>query len=917
MEIPIIHFKFANNQIVMVTKKYRRSNKSKEITYEDIKDLVNNSNLNQYGMGSYLEETSTPASERGLQKAASSVPIWGAFAAIGTAGGQALTQRDEYGIAQGSAGAQAVGNFIDPITVAQDLQKEGKAGQAALSVFVPGAASIFGKRLNDRKKKLLRQKQIGEDIQRRGMEQINESNLNDPTYSAIMKNGGKVPDKKYYVNSPSGKVDISPEELEEVKLYLDAENDIRNYYKQKYSDRLEKYSGGDSYSKYIADIENDITSALPAESYESFKKILPENKYNAFIKYRNKFIPSEMVSGKLEGTKSKASDTLYGGKNYFLSSQLGDIVEENVKTPPKDIAWEPYRGYAGINIGYENIEGKRTPTTFRNAYGREVPINPKRGMDPNSYPELTKEFQYEVPIEKIQYKFGGTIDYSGQTHDGPNGGVPVDGMGNPNKANPSALVEKGEVSYNTPDGGTYIYSDTLKYSKDKTFASKAKDIKGRYKFRMKNGVINDPYTKKAYDAEMLQLQDEQEQLREFTNMKDNIPNGNLPEGKNGIYIKPENRGKFNATKERTGKTTEELTHSKNPLTRKRAIFAKNAAKWNKEYGGDLPMYWDGSTLPKGSQEWAMVQNPENFSTAYEDLNAMLDRDNQSFKNYLIYSEKYKDISKPTGVKSAPVNQMRKDLGISTPNNNIQSTPYQGMNWGETAMSAAGPILSGLTGLLAEVSNKRKPREVRLGRLTPQQVNMEPLKRSLIEEARLASTNLGRGLRMASPTTGAYLSNLTAGTTDINRNLDRQLSDIYTNEALMNAQYRQQADMANLESGNQEEMYNTQLKNINDAQKKAAMNAYLSQIGQGVTSAISQRFQSQRDADYLNAINPDYQMTTDVPANASWWQRNMAINRRRRWTPRPESIRNNNVTLYNSLVANGKPIPKWLQDAING
>ena len=32
--------------------------------------------------------------------------------------------------------------------------------------------------------------------------------------------------------------------------------------------------------------------------------------------------------------------------------------------------------------------------------------------------------------------------------------------------------------------------------------------------------------------------------------------------------------------ERTGKSTEELTHSKNPLTRKRAIFAQNAAKWN-------------------------------------------------------------------------------------------------------------------------------------------------------------------------------------------------------------------------------------------------------------------------------------------------------------------------------------------------
>ena len=41
----------------------------------------------------------------------------------------------------------------------------------------------------------------------------------------------------------------------------------------------------------------------------------------------------------------------------------------------------------------------------------------------------------------------------------------------------------------------------------------------------------------------------------------------------GIHIKPENRGKFTALKKRTGKTTEQLTHSKNPLTRKRAIFA--------------------------------------------------------------------------------------------------------------------------------------------------------------------------------------------------------------------------------------------------------------------------------------------------------------------------------------------------------
>lgn len=52
-----------------------------------------------------------------------------------------------------------------------------------------------------------------------------------------------------------------------------------------------------------------------------------------------------------------------------------------------------------------------------------------------------------------------------------------------------------------------------------------------------------------------------------------------------IHIDPKNKGKFTATKKRTGKTTEQLTHSKNPLTRKRAIFAQNAKKWHHYDGG--------------------------------------------------------------------------------------------------------------------------------------------------------------------------------------------------------------------------------------------------------------------------------------------------------------------------------------------
>lgn len=69
--------------------------------------------------------------------------------------------------------------------------------------------------------------------------------------------------------------------------------------------------------------------------------------------------------------------------------------------------------------------------------------------------------------------------------------------------------------------------------------------------------------------------------------------GNVDMAKNGIHINPKNKGKFNATKKKTGKTTEELTHSSNPVTKKRAIFAQNASHWKHEDGGQLPMYFTG------------------------------------------------------------------------------------------------------------------------------------------------------------------------------------------------------------------------------------------------------------------------------------------------------------------------------------
>lgn len=91
------------------------------------------------------------------------------------------------------------------------------------------------------------------------------------------------------------------------------------------------------------------------------------------------------------------------------------------------------------------------------------------------------------------------------------------------------------------------------------------------------GVLNDSITRKKRLDGSRRVKITESELR--TIISESIKKVLSEEG---IHIKEKNRGKFNATKERTGKSTEELTHSKNPITKKRAIFAQNVKKWNKK-----------------------------------------------------------------------------------------------------------------------------------------------------------------------------------------------------------------------------------------------------------------------------------------------------------------------------------------------
>lgn len=80
-----------------------------------------------------------------------------------------------------------------------------------------------------------------------------------------------------------------------------------------------------------------------------------------------------------------------------------------------------------------------------------------------------------------------------------------------------------------------------------------------------------------------------------------------------IDIDPKNKGKFTATKKATSKSTEELTHSKNPLTRKRANFAKMAKRHWK------PLK-ESEYMDDGNLESQYGKNPDSMWTYGTNLN---------------------------------------------------------------------------------------------------------------------------------------------------------------------------------------------------------------------------------------------------------------------------------------------------------
>ena len=132
-------------QGVMTTKRYRKVNKSKETTYEDIKDLAFNP-MEQYGFGSWLKNNSSTIGKVATI-AGTVLTATGIGAGVGA------------GLMAAGAAATAYGNKVDT----EKAQNEQAAATAAIE---------HQQMINNKTQEL--------------------NSVDNPLYSGVMRRGGKI-----------------------------------------------------------------------------------------------------------------------------------------------------------------------------------------------------------------------------------------------------------------------------------------------------------------------------------------------------------------------------------------------------------------------------------------------------------------------------------------------------------------------------------------------------------------------------------------------------------------------------------------------------------------------------------------------------------------------------------------------------
>lgn len=439
------------------------------------------------------------------------------------------------------------------------------------------------------------------------------------------------------------------------------------------------------------------------------------------------------------------------------------------------------------------------------------------------------------------------VEYDGQSHEGPDEGIEVDNFGQPTSVSNNeavALTEGGEVSY---DGQVFSDSTKLPGNKKRTFADEAKRITNKYKFYLgKNLDKTEPTSRKALERELKQLFDIQESAK-----------GNMMHTEDVEQLLAQQQ---QAQSQQVQQEMMQDPALQDPMTQQMQMQQQGMPMQQPmmRKGGKLPKYNDAGLLP------------HNFITG-------------------IPSSSMNPFSVPS-----PVTPVQDSLGnipiipTTTPQQigdkiiGVQPTQIN-PNYEALQPSPVPAIVGAGMGVLnAGVGLWRNRRGTRpalnLGRMTPEQINLEQQRIAARNRANTTGSTIRRDMARRGASQGTFQAGISGAMSDINRNLGEQIGQSYLTEETTNAQARQQAQAANMQAQAQEQMFNTQA----EMQRRATQDQL---IASGLNTIPAAYMDYQTQVGRQNMMNAmmaqgDYGMYQEVYPNAPTWRRRLGLNRSR-------------------------------------
>jgi len=508
---------------------------------------------------------------------------------------------------------------------------------------------------------------------------------------------------------------------------------------------------------------------------------------------------------------------------------------------------------------------------------------------------------------------GGFISYKGQSHDGDQGGIPVDQQGNPTfvtNSEPVALTEDGEVTWFSPNEGAYVFSDKL------GFAKPAQKLVDKYKLDEKN--IDDPYMQTAVDKQFENLKISQENKKMQSKKRKTVPikqdGGDLTKLYNGgyedvfdpnnipgmryyswgqNYTAPVNLGMGNSNvmpntvvPSQTSSYMPSLMgyNPQNLTAANYTNLSPSSSRFGQQYLGPERSYADWqnevgtgkgyTALNSAGERVGLQDNPELLAGATD---AMPGRIHESIAPARIEGARggqVKDIYSMAIDSSGRLNPLYDNAEPSTALHPVRdqqkyadAMPNTSDN-GEDYNPMLSPLAHGLSavGSIADyyAMKKAKPEELSLPRVGAERVSYARQRlanRQRANEAKALGTRTARNMGLSGATAAA---NIGATGLNVNQQLGQQNTLSYENEANKNAMLRQQAGMTNAQIAMQEGLYNNRLQNAYRAQM-AQMNPF-GQLARTGAGYFKDNAAYQRGWDTLQMLSPNAEISQEPGTN---------------------------------------------------